>query len=46
MEKKITVSRDVNQKSPSGRKNNDDAKEQYRIKGDLVIKRLTYQMKT
>ncbi len=38
MEKKITVSRDVNQKSPSGRKNNDDAKEQYRINERIRVR--------
>ncbi|HIU55721.1 MAG TPA: translation initiation factor IF-3, partial [Candidatus Gallibacteroides avistercoris] len=38
MEKKITVSRDVNQKSPSGRKNNEDAKEQYRINERIRVR--------
>ena len=38
MEKKITVSRDVNQKSPSGRKNYDDAKEQYRINERIRVR--------
>ncbi len=38
MEKKITVSRDANQKSPSGRKNNEDAKEQYRINERIRVR--------
>lgn len=38
MEKKITVSRDVNQKSPAVRKNNEDAKEQYRINERIRVR--------
>ena len=38
MEKKITVSRDVNQRSPAVRKNNEDAKEQYRINERIRVR--------
>ena len=38
MEKKITVSRDVNQKSPEEKKNNEDAKEQYRINERIRVR--------